>query len=91
MEAKELRNLTVDELRSRVRGWREEYFRAQFKGQSQEMKDTSLFRKLRRDIARGMMVLGEKTRTPGAPAPEATAPVSDKPVKAKAEKKGAQK
>lgn len=69
MDAAELRNLSVEELRSRVKGWREEYFRAKFKGQTNEVKDTSIFRKLRKDIARGLMVLGEKTQGRKAEAP----------------------
>ena len=60
MEAKELRNFSVDELKARVRQWRKELFRSKFKTQSSETKDTSVLRKLRQEIARGMTVLTEK-------------------------------
>ena len=61
MEAKELRDFSVEELKSRVRQWSEELFRFRFKAQTSEARDTSVFKKLRKDIARGMTVLNEKT------------------------------
>lgn len=60
MDAKELRQFNVDELKSRVRTWQEELFRSKFRAQSSEAKDTSIFRKLRRDIARGKTILAQK-------------------------------
>ena len=60
MEAKELRQLTTDDLKVRVRNWKEELFRNQFKTQGAEAKDTSIFRKLRKDIARALTILKEK-------------------------------
>lgn len=82
MEAKELRQFNAQELETRIRQWREELFRARLKKMSNEMKDTSLFGKLRKDIARALSVLNEKQA--------GTTVVQDKPVvqdKAKASKK----
>lgn len=61
MEAKEFRTLTVEDLNGRVRGWKDELFRARFKGQNAETKDTSVFKKLRKDIARALTVISEKS------------------------------
>ncbi|MSP19045.1 MAG: 50S ribosomal protein L29 [Bdellovibrionales bacterium] len=62
MDAKELRTLGVDELQARCRQWAEDLFRARFGAQSVEAKDTSIFKKLRRDIARAKTVLTEKIK-----------------------------
>lgn len=64
MEAKELRQFTVEELKSRIGQWRDELFRSRFKAQSSEVRDTSVFKKLRRDVARAKTLLNEKSRTP---------------------------
>lgn len=61
MEAQELRQFKKDELETKIRQWREELFRSRFKSQTSEAKDTSVFPKLRRDIARGLTVLHEGT------------------------------
>ena len=63
MEAQELRNLTIEELKTRSRQWSEELFRSRFKAQTSETKDTSVFKKLRKDIARANTVISEKMRT----------------------------
>jgi large subunit ribosomal protein L29 len=60
MEASELRQFSVDELKSRVKQWQDELFRSRFKAQSAEARDTSIFKKLRKDIARGLTILSEK-------------------------------
>lgn len=78
MEAKELRSFSAEELKGRVKQWQEDLFRARFKGQSAEARDTSVFKKIKRDIARAQTVLSEKLR--GIELPAA------KPVEAKAEK-----
>jgi large subunit ribosomal protein L29 len=83
MDASELRNFNIQELRGRITQWKEELFRARFKAESSETKDTSIFGKLRRDIARASTVLGEKLKgaeLTTAPAMEhSTKP--EKPVK----------
>lgn len=90
MEAKELRTLGVEELRARCRQWGEELFRARFQAKTAEAKDTSIFKKLRKDIARAQTVLTEKlksgevsTGTVLASKAEVDAP-ADKPVSKKA-------
>lgn len=80
MEAKDLRALGADELKNKVGQWRDELFRAKFKAQSSEAKDTSVFRKLRRDIARGETILTQ-LRAGNAPA-IAAKPAEDKAVAA---------
>jgi len=60
MEAQELRQLSIEELRGRVRQWREDLFRVRFKAGRSESGDTSVFRKLRADIARTLTVMNEK-------------------------------
>lgn len=84
MEASELRQFSAEELKGRVRQWREELFRSKFKTQSNEARDTSVLKKLRHDIARGETVLREKLKgeTPVSATPSAV--VEDKPVKKKA-------
>ena len=62
MKAQELRQFTADELKNRVRQWREELFHARFKAESTENKNTSIIMKLRCDIARGLTVLNEKLK-----------------------------
>lgn len=88
MEAKELRQFSVDELNGRIKQWKEEYFRNHFKGQTSETPNTAIFRTLRRSIARAKTILNEKLasgQTQGVPqAAREAAPVTaveDKPVK----------
>lgn len=82
MDAAELRNFSIEELQSRIRQWRDELFRSKFKSESSEAKDTSVFKKLRRDIARANTVLTAKQGTgaigASAPVAKAAASVEDK-------------
>jgi large subunit ribosomal protein L29 len=80
MEASELRNFSVDDLKGRIRQWREELFQSKFKSQSSETKDTSVLKKLRKDIARGMTVLNEKVKETAV---ETASAVKSEAVKAK--------
>ena len=103
MEAKELRSFSAEELKGRIRQWKEELFRASFKAQTNETKDTSVIGKLRKDIARAYTVLNAGqagTATAEAPKPAAkaakapkaeAAAAEDKPVKKAAAKKTAKK
>ena len=68
MDAKELRQLSVDELKAKIGEWKNEHFRAKFRGQTSETKDTSVFGKLRHNVARAMTVLSEKEAPQEAPA-----------------------
>ena len=96
MEAGELRNFTPDELGARVKQWRDELFRSRLKAQTQEARDTSVIRKLRRDIARALTVLTEKksgkviASAPVTTQVEDRAP-SDKPARKATAKKTAKK
>jgi large subunit ribosomal protein L29 len=80
MDAKELRQFSPQELAGRVRQWKDELFRSKFKAESTEAKDTSVFKKLRRDIARAKTILNEKLRSQSQelPKPTASANVEDK-------------
>lgn len=86
MDAKELRQFGADELKGRVKQWREELFRSRFKGQTSEARDTSVYKKLKRDIARALTVLNQKVATGDLSAHQA--PV-DQPVKKAAKVKTA--
>ncbi len=61
MEAKDLRELGLTELNARVGQWKEELFRGKLRKFSGEVKDTTAARKQRRDIARALTVVREKT------------------------------
>lgn len=52
MKAAELRDLTMDELRSRLDQARESYFRLRFQSATGQLPDHSKLRSARRDIAR---------------------------------------
>lgn len=83
MKAKELRDFSAADLANRVNQWKEEIFRSRFKMENSEARDTSIIRKLRRDVARAYTILAEKRAsgtTEAAPKAEAAA-VEDKPVK----------
>ncbi len=56
-----MRSLAAEELASRVSGWEEEYFRARCEKSVGQLTNTNLVRQLRRDIARGITILNEKT------------------------------
>ena len=92
MDAGELRNFTPDELTARVKQWKDELFRSRFKAQTAEARDTSVVRKLRRDIARALTVIGEKNSgvvIATRPVQEKAEAVADKPAKKTAKKKKA--
>ncbi len=95
MEVQELRSLSVEELKGRIKQWKDDLFRARFKAFSSEVKDTSVFGKLKRDVARASTILTEKnngivvqapTAKPVAKKAAADTVVEDKPVEAKAKK-----
>ncbi len=79
MEAVELRQLSVEELKGRVKQFKEDLVRARFKVQSAEERDTSVFKKIRRDVAKAQTVLSEKLR--GVEVVSKKALPADKPVK----------
>ncbi len=63
MDTKELRQFSKEELGSRVKTWREQIFRTRFQAQTAEKRDTSVAKKLRRDVARALTLIREKTLT----------------------------
>ena len=77
MEANELRQLSVEELKGRVKQFKEELVRSRFKVQTAESRDTSIARKTKTNIARVLTVLAEKARGVEIPVKK----VEDKPVK----------
>lgn len=86
MEPSELRQFSVDELKGRILQWKEELFRARFKAQTSETKDTSVVPKLRKDIARAFTVLNEKNK--GIALPASASVVKTKAAKAAKQAKG---
>ena len=92
MEVTEMRTLSPEELKSKLKQRREELFRSRFKAQSSEARDTSVVKKLRHEIARTLTVLSEKQRgvvvaSKPVERPENEAKTSDKPAKKRAAKK----
>ncbi len=69
MDAKELRDFSVEDLTARVKEWREELFRHRFKAQSSENRDTSVAKKTRQRIARALTIIRQKQMA-AAPAKE---------------------
>ncbi len=61
MKAKELRQLIATELSARIKEWRDELFRLRFKTKSSESRDTSMLKKLKRDIARALTLITEQS------------------------------
>jgi len=80
MEANELRQFSADDLRGRIKEWKEEIFRQYLKKVTSESKDTMVLRRLRRDVARAYTVLNEKV---------AGIEIAVRPVRAKATRKAA--
>lgn len=75
MKASDLRELGMEELQGRTSRWEEALFRARCELAGGQRTDTSVFRKLRQDIARAKTTLREtqppastprKPRPPGA-------------------------
>lgn len=66
LKAKDLRESSVDELRTRVRSLEEELFKFKMKKTTNQLENTMLVRNTKRDIARILTIIGEKERTGGA-------------------------
>ncbi len=60
MNAKELRDLTVDELREKHRQSKEELFNLRFQNAIGQLGNTSKIKEVRRTIARVLTVMHEK-------------------------------
>jgi large subunit ribosomal protein L29 len=61
MKAKELRELTPEEIMKRQKDLREEVFNLRFRHSTGQLDNTSRMKMLRKDLARIEMVLREKT------------------------------
>ena len=60
MKAKELRELTEDELRAKSKQLRDDLFVSRVKHSTGQLEDTAKIRRLRRDVARVSTVLARK-------------------------------
>jgi large subunit ribosomal protein L29 len=60
MRADEIRELTVDEIRSRITGLEEERFRLNFRSATEPLEDPLRLRWIRKDIARLKTILRER-------------------------------
>ena len=60
MKAEEIRELSDEEIRSRIRELQEERFRLRFRSATEVLDQPLRFRTIRRDIARLMTVLRER-------------------------------
>ena len=84
MRAEEIRELTVDDIRTRVAELEEERFRLRFRSATETLENPLRLRTIRRDIARLKTVLTEKQK--GADESGAT---NKSPTKKSATKKSA--
>ena len=66
MELDELRQMTEPDLRVKEREAREEMFRLRLKLRTNQLDNHASYRRARRELARIMTLLTEKTRAPGA-------------------------
>jgi len=60
MKARELRDLTVEELLKKKKDFKEEIFNLRFQHSTGQLENTSRMKLLRRDVARIEMALREK-------------------------------
>ena len=74
MTPDELREMSIEDLESKVNELVEERFRLRFRSATESIENPIRFRTIRRDIARIKTILKEKlagSQEPGAPAPKA--------------------
>ena len=88
VKAKELRELSSDELTQRVSRLRKEYFELLQKKETGQLDRPHRFSHIRREIGQIMTVLGEQSKAgvKSAAAPKAVAPKAAKKAKAPAAK-----
>ncbi|MDO9463418.1 MAG: 50S ribosomal protein L29 [Deltaproteobacteria bacterium] len=60
MKAKDLRALSPDELRTKIKDLREELFRIKFQHSTRQLENTARFSLLKSDIARVETIIREK-------------------------------
>lgn len=68
MRAEEIRELSDDEIRSRVAEMEEEQFRLRFRSATEALEDPLRFRVIRKEIARMKTILRERRLTQSASA-----------------------
>ncbi len=64
MKAKEIREMQIEQLRSKLSDTREELMKLRFQQVTGQLTDSSRLRLLRRDIARMETILNESLRQP---------------------------
>ncbi len=60
MKIKEIRNLSVDELKEREKGFAEELFRLRIRLATGQLESSSVIKNVKRDVARVKTVLSER-------------------------------
>jgi large subunit ribosomal protein L29 len=60
MKASDVRELSVDEIKSKISESQEELFRLRFRSATQQIENPSLIKNLRRDVARLRTILRER-------------------------------
>ena len=68
MDAKELRDKTLDQLRDELTSLKKEAFNLRFQQATNQMENTSRMRTVRRDVARVKTILNEKAAAAAAEA-----------------------
>jgi large subunit ribosomal protein L29 len=68
MQAEEIRDMTEEEILSRIGELEEERFRLRFRSATETLEDPLRFRVIRKDIARMKTILREREATRGASA-----------------------
>ena len=71
MKPNELREMSVEDLESKLSELMEERFRLRFRSATESIENPMRFRAIRRDVARIRTILGEKSRVAS---PESSAP-----------------
>jgi len=66
MKATEIRDKTVEELKDQVADLRKELFNLRFQGATGEIQNPARIRDVRRERARVLTIIGEKTRQEAA-------------------------
>lgn len=62
MKYEEIKNLSVDELKTKVNELREEIFRLRWQKEKGQLENTSKIKNVRKDLARVLTALNEKNR-----------------------------
>ncbi len=62
MKASELRELTIQDLRSKLKETKKEYFNLRFQQATGQLEKTSELKRVKRDIARILTILTEKSK-----------------------------